>query len=243
MLPTSPDSRSWSTAACGSPDPDDKGHIVRLYLDTADQDAAEALLGTGLFTGLTTNPTILQRASRGVADIPDIYEWATASGAREVFFQAWGQDTGTLVERGRALRELGDEVVVKLVASRAGMAACAELVSDGIPTLLTAVYNPGQAIVAAAAGATYIAPYLRRLTAAGRDGTGDVLAMHELLTATSSPTKVLLASIPDVPAMVYVARHGVDCFTMAPTVAEQFFADELTAEADRTFENAVAAMP
>src|SRR3954447_9631132 len=139
MRPTSPDSRSWSTAACGSPDPDDKGHIVRLYLDTADQDAAEALLGTGLFTGLTTNPTILQRASRGVADIPDIYEWATASGAREVFFQAWGQDTGTLVERGRALRELGDEVVVKRAASRAGLPGGVERVPEGSPPLLPGV--------------------------------------------------------------------------------------------------------
>jgi transaldolase len=41
--------------------------------------------------------------------------------------------------------------------------------------------------------------------------------------------------------MVNLARHGVDCFTMAPTVAEQFFADELTAEAVRTFGDAVAA--
>jgi transaldolase len=213
---------------------------VRLYLDTADSAAAESLLATGLFAGVTTNPTILQRAGLGVADIPDVYRWATAAGAREVFFQAWGEDTATLVQRGRELRDLGEEVVVKLVASRAGTAACAKLAARGIPTLLTAVYDPGQAIVAAAAGATYIAPYLRRLTAAGRDGSGDVLAMHELLAATGSTTKVLLASIPDVPSMVALARHGVDCFTMAPAVAEEFFADELTAEADRTFERAVA---
>jgi TalC/MipB family fructose-6-phosphate aldolase len=216
---------------------------MRLYLDTADRAAAESLLATGLFTGVTTNPTILQRAGVGVADIPDIYRWATAAGAREVFFQAWGQDTATLEQRGRELRALGDEVVVKLVASRAGTAACARLSAAGVPTLLTAVYDPGQAIAAAAAGATYIAPYLRRLTAAGRDGSGDVLAMHELLTATGSTTKVLLASIPDVPSMVALARHGVDCFTMAPAVAEDFFTDELTAEADRTFEKAVAATP
>lgn len=211
-----------------------------LYLDTADRAAAEGLLATGLFDGVTTNPTILRRADVGVADIPDIYRWSTAAGARKVFFQAWGEDTPTLVKRGHQLRDLGDEVVVKLVASRAGTAACAHLVAAGVPTLLTAVYDPGQAIVAAAAGADYIAPYLRRLAAAGRDGTADVLAMHELLRATGSATRVLLASIPDVPAMVSMARHGVDCFTMAPPVAEEFFADELTAEAVRTFEDAVA---
>ena len=126
---------------------------MRLYLDTADRAAAEDLLATGLFAGVTTNPTILRRASRGVGDIAEIYRWALDAGAREVFFQAWGEDPETLVKRGAELRELGEEVVVKLVASRAGAAACAALAADGVPTLLTAVYNPAQAVVAAAAWA------------------------------------------------------------------------------------------
>jgi TalC/MipB family fructose-6-phosphate aldolase len=212
---------------------------MRLYLDTADRDAAESLLATGLFAGVTTNPTILQRASKGVADLRDIYRWAIDAGAREVFFQAWGEDPTTLIERGQQLRDLGREVVVKFVATRAGSTACAVLASRGVPTLLTAIYDPGQAMIAAAAGATYIAPYLGRLNDAGRQGVAEVVAMHEVLVATGSTTKVLLASIRSVPDMVAVARHGVDCFTMAPAVAEQFFTDPTTADAARTFEEAV----
>jgi transaldolase len=132
-------------------------------------------------------------------------------------------------------------VVVKLVASRAGAAACARLASRGIPTLLTAIYHPGQAIIAAAAGATYIAPYFGRLDDAGRDALGDVTAMHEVLSAGGSGTKILLASIRDVGSMVTLARGGVQHFTMAPAVAEMFFDEELTAAAVRTFEEAVAA--
>ena len=64
---------------------------MHLYLDTADRAAAEPLLATGLFAGLTTNPTILQRASRGVADIEDIHGWARAAGAKEIFFQEIGR--------------------------------------------------------------------------------------------------------------------------------------------------------
>jgi transaldolase len=63
--------------------------------------------------------------------------------------------------------------------------------------------------------------------------------MHEVLTATHSTTKVLVASIRGVHDVVALARHGVDCFTMAPAVAEEFFADPLTAEAARNFEDAV----
>jgi TalC/MipB family fructose-6-phosphate aldolase len=215
------------------------GMRVRLYLDTADRGAAESLMATGLFAGVTTNPTILQRASKSTADLEDIYRWAIDAGAREVFFQAWGTDATTLVERGHWLRELGPEVVVKFVATREGATACAALAAHGAPTLLTAIYDPGQAIVAAAARATYIAPYLGRMNDAGRQGIDEVVAMHEVLVGTGSSTKVLLASIRSVPDMVALARHGVDRFTMAPNVAEQFFTDPTTAEAARTFEDAV----
>lgn len=215
---------------------------MRLYLDTADRAAAEDLLSTGLFTGVTTNPTVLQRSGLGVGDAPGIYAWAVAAGAKEVFFQAWGEDTATLVQRGEELRSLGDEVVVKVVASRAGAAACAQLSAHGVPTLLTAVYAPGQAIVAAAAGATYIAPYLGRLDDAGRDGIAEVTAMQEVLRATGSTTRILLASIRDVPSMVTLARRGVDCFTMGPDVAEGFFTEHLTAAAVQDFEDAVRTM-
>jgi transaldolase len=211
---------------------------VRLYLDTADRGAAEDLLRTGLFAGLTTNPTILQRSGLGVADAPEIYQWAVAAGVREVFFQAWGEDADTLVERGEQLRELGPEVVVKVPASRAGAAACARLAARGVPTLLTAVYAPGQVLVAAAAGATYIAPYLGRLNDAGRDGIAEVTAMQEVLAATGASTKILLASIRDVASMVALARRGIDCFTIGPPVAEAFFAEHLTAAAVAAFEDA-----
>jgi TalC/MipB family fructose-6-phosphate aldolase len=212
---------------------------VKLYVDTADRSAAESLLATGLFTGVTTNPTILRRASKGVTDLSDIYCWAIDAGAQEVFFQAWGTDVATLIERGQWLRDLGPEVVVKFVATREGATACAALARQGVPTLLTAIYDPGQAVVAAAAGATYIAPYLGRLNDAGRQGIAEVITMQEVLVATGSTTKVLLASIRNVPDVVALARHGVDCFTMPPAVAEQFFTDPTTAEAARTFEDAV----
>jgi TalC/MipB family fructose-6-phosphate aldolase len=214
---------------------------MRLYLDTADRAAAEPLLATGLFAGLTTNPTILDRAGLSVRDIDDVYGWARAAGAKEIFFQAWGDDADTMVERGRRLRALGPDVVVKVPASLAGAAACATLASEGIPTLLTAVYAPGQVMIAAAAGASYVAPYLGKLDDAGRNGIATVTAMQEVLQATGSDTKILLASVRDVPSMVALARRGVECFTMAAPVVEAFFDEELTASAVAVFDDVIAA--
>lgn len=212
---------------------------MRLYLDTADRKLAEPLLATGLFAGLTTNPVILARAGCTVADIPAIHGWARAAGAREIFFQAWGPDTTTLVRRGLQLRELGDDVVVKVPASLAGSAACADLARRGLPTLLTAVYDPASALVAAAAGATYLAPYLGKLNEAGRDGLAAVESMQAALAGTT--TRILLASLRDTASLVATARFGVEHFTMAPAIAQALFADPLTAEAVQGFEEAAAA--
>jgi transaldolase len=95
-------------------------------------------------------------------------------------------------------------------------------------------------MVAAAAGATYVAPYLGKLDDAGLDGIAVVAAMQEILEATGSTCKILLASVRSVPAMVALARRGVGAFTMATPVAEAFFDDQLTAAAVAVFDGVIA---
>ena len=192
--------------------------LVKLYVDTADRVAAESLLGDRLVS--PGSRPILRSCSvpRKVLLISnEIYRWAIDAGAERSSLKLGERDSDTLIERGVWLRGLGREVVVKFVATRAGATACAALAARGAPTLLTAIYDPGQALVAAAAGATYIAPYLGRMNDAGRDGISEVVAMHEVLVATGSddegPAGQHLVSVSD---MVALARHGVDCFTMAP---------------------------
>jgi transaldolase len=64
--------------------------------------------------------------------------------------------------------------------------------------------------------------------------------MQELLEATGSPCKILLASVRSVQAMVALARRGVGAFTMATPVAETFFDDQLTAAAIAVFDDVIA---
>ena len=214
---------------------------MHLYLDSADRRSCVTLLRTGLFAGLTTNPTILQRAGLGVDAIPEVHRWATDAGAPLVFLQTWGQSTEAMVHQGLQLRELGERVVVKIVANHAGTAACAELSRRGVPTLLTAVYSPAQALLAAAAGADYIAPYLGKLNDAGHDGLAVVGLMQQVLSATESQTQVLLASIRDTESVVAGAQLGIRHFTMNPTVARALFEDKATDAAVEAFDAAVQA--
>lgn len=212
--------------------------MLRLYVDSADRTAAEPLLETGLFHGLTTNPTLLEDQGLRVDDLDELYEWATGAGAREVFLQAWGADTQEILESARHLAEVGPDVVVKVPATRAGASAARTLVDEGRAVLLTAVYAPVQGLVAAAAGVRYVAPYLGRMGDAGRDGARDVLAMHRTLAAVGSRTEVLVASLRSRDVLVDLALHGVPCFALSPTVAASLFDEPLTDDAVEVFESA-----
>ena len=212
--------------------------MLSLYVDTAVREDAERLLGLGIFRGLTTNPLLLRRAGLGEDDLPELYRWVVDQDLQEVFFQAWGSDAEQLTEVGRRLARLGDRVVVKLPTTLEGVTAASRLRADGIPVLMTAVYSAPQALVAAAAGATYVAPYLGRMGDAGRPAHAEVTAMHTALSAVSSSTRLLVASLRSPTDVLLLAQEGVSCFALPPAVATAFFADPLTQAAVEAFERA-----
>ncbi len=188
----------------------------RLYVDSADVDAVAPLLSGSLVHGVTTNPTILDRAGRTVKDIPALYAGWVAAGAEEVFFQAWGADEALLRRRAERILALGDRAVVKLPASRMGFGVAASLANEGAPVLVTAVNTPAQALAAASCGIRYIASYMGRTRDAGYDLKGGVMRMHALCAGTQ--TEVMAASLRSADELVTLAEAGVPCFTAAPRI-------------------------
>ncbi len=113
--------------------------MLRLCIDSASREAAEPLLATGVFHGLTTNPTLLGREALGPTDLAELYAWATAAGAREVFFQAWGEGVAEIMRCAEILQDIGPDVVIKVPASVPGTSVAARIAAQGRPVLLTAV--------------------------------------------------------------------------------------------------------
>jgi transaldolase len=198
----------------------------RFYADSANERDVDDLLQPALISGVTTNPTILSRSSLGADDIPRLYSRWSSGGAREIFFQAWGADEETMLDRGRSLAALGPDVVVKVPATRVGFIVARALIREEVPVLLTAVYAPAQALAAASIGARYIAPYLGRLEDAGRDGVAEIAHMTNLLDSTQ--TEVLAASLRSREAIVSLADVGVRHFTAAPAVIWATLTDDVS---------------
>ncbi|MBB3949965.1 transaldolase family protein [Aureimonas jatrophae] len=215
---------------------------LRLFLDTADREAYARWLPTGLFHGVTTNPTILERSGlrSDLSVLAGLVETVLRYPVQEVQAQAWGTETRALVETGRALAAIDPRVVVKVPVTENGMRAVCEMHAFGIRTTVTAVYASHQALTAAAAGADYVAPYFGRINDAGRDGVAVMREMRAILATAGDGTRLLVASLRSADDAARLAAAGCDTFTFGTAVAEGLFADPDTTAAARAFEEAAA---
>ena len=128
---------------------------MKLFLDTADTDCWADLAGTGLFSGITTNPLLIQRAglNTSIETYQALYERAVKLGYPCIQFQVFGEDW---LQCAQSIASIGPEVFIKIPADKRGFEAVSEL---NLPdrTTLTAVYSDGQIIAAEALQVAYTA--------------------------------------------------------------------------------------
>ncbi len=210
---------------------------MALYIDGADRRQIAELWSSGVFAGVTTNPTILDRADLGQREVPDLYAWLTDLGVGSVYLQVVGRTRDEMLRCADGLRSLGP-VTVKVPATPEGLSAAGALVREGAQVLLTAVYHPVQALMARDCGIQGVAPYVGRMSDAGRDGVRSVIAMQEAVG--TEPTRILAASLRAADDITRLAAAGVPDFTLGAPLARAVLDDDLTRAAVEEFEAATA---
>ncbi|MCT0225711.1 transaldolase family protein [Synechococcus sp. CS-1328] len=212
---------------------------LRLFLDSADPNDWEAWLPSGLFFGITTNPSLLRKAGQPCDSdhLRQLSRRALELGAQELHLQAWGSSTAELVRCGTALHAIApDRIVVKVPVTSTGAAAAKQLISSAIPVTFTACYEAPQVLIAAALEARYIAPYLGRISDLGRDGHAELITMQRCLDGVGSSVRLLVASLRQASDLSRLAAAGMTTFTMSPAIAAGLFASEATDAAAAQFE-------
>ncbi|MFZ2812557.1 MAG: transaldolase family protein, partial [Thermovirgaceae bacterium] len=126
-------------------------------------------------------------------------------------------------------------VAVKIPMGRDGMAVCSRLVREGIAVNVTLVFSPQQALLAAAAGAAYVSPFVGRLDDIGEDGIGLVGDIAELFNIHNITTEIIAASIRHPRHVVEAALAGADIATVPLAVLEKCFDHPLTASGIKKF--------
>lgn len=205
-----------------------------LCVDSADRDAVGDLLSTGVFEGVTTNPQILARAGLGVDDIPQLCADLRSAGAKRLFVQTWGSGLPEMRRAAARLLDIDGGLVIKVPATRAGFQLCGELSRGGVPVLVTMVYHPVQALVAAQAGAWGVAPYVGRMKDIGVAWQERIAQMRDILADTT--VRILAASLRDREMVAECAAMGVEDFTCGVPLARAVLTDAATEAALEEFE-------
>ena len=207
-------------------------------LDTADRNAWQRWLPRGLFTGVTTNPTLLKQPGIpcAVVALAPLAHEAIALGAGEVHLQAWGESAEALLGTGRALAAIDHRVCVKLPLSDAGLQAAHTLIGESVRVTFTACFDASQVLPAVALGADYVAPYLGRINDSGRDGFAEVECMQRIVEAQGAATRILVASLRAPADLARLAAAGLTSFTLSPALVQSMLENAQTAAAVAQFE-------
>ena len=133
-----------------------------------------------------------------------------------------------MVKEGEALAELHEQIVVKIPMIKDGVKALKYFSDKGIRTNCTLVFSPGQALLAAKAGATYVSPFLGRLDDISTDGLNLISEIRLIYDNFAFETQILAASIRHTMHVIDCAKIGADVMTGSLSSIEGLLKHPLT---------------
>lgn len=200
---------------------------MRILLDTADLSAIRRLAEFFPLEGVTTNPTILAKEGGDLKKL--LMEIRETIGDLELHVQVTAPDYAGMIREAEAICNfLGKETFVKIPVTANGLRAIEELAQRDFLITATAILTPTQAMLAAEAGATYVAPYVGRCTRSGGDGIKLVKDIDQLFTYGECETAILAASFKTVDDILQVGLSGAEAATVSPELLEALIAHPTT---------------
>ncbi|MEE2821190.1 MAG: transaldolase family protein [Pseudomonadota bacterium] len=194
---------------------------MNLFLDAANTDCWADLAGTGLFSGITTNPLLIKRVGlkTSIETCQTLYNQAMNLGLPCIKFQVFGEDW---LQCAQSIASIGPEVFVKIPANKRGFEVVSKL---SLPdrTTLTAVYSVGQVIAAEALQVAYMAPYYARL----RDAIENADELLDRMQDVAFETELLVASLQSNAQFLDLVARGFSTFALPDPIARAFFESTL----------------
>jgi len=193
---------------------------MELYLDTANVAEVERLARIFPIAGVTTNPSIIAASRESIWEVlPRLQKTIGPEGT--LFAQTMSRDAEGMVAEAKRLSNAIPDIVVKIPVTAEGLTAIKALKKEGITTLGTAVYSAAQGLLAALAGAKYVAPYVNRVDAQGGDGIRMVQELQSLLELHAPECRALAASFKTPRQALDCLLAGCEAITLPLDVAEQ----------------------
>ncbi|HHZ66146.1 MAG TPA: fructose-6-phosphate aldolase [Flavobacteriales bacterium] len=187
---------------------------MKFFIDTANLEEIREAQALGVLDGVTTNPSLM--AKEGISGDEnviqhyiDICEIVDGDVSAEVI----ATDFDGMVEEGTKLASLHKQIVVKIPMIQEGIKALKYFSDKEIKTNCTLIFSPGQALIAAKAGANYVSPFIGRLDDATTDGPELIAQIRLIYDNYGYETEILAASIRHSMHIIKCAEYGADVAT------------------------------
>ncbi len=198
---------------------------MKFFLDTANLDELKKGAAWGIVDGVTTNPTLIAREGRPLEEqVRKICEIVDGDISAEVV----ATEFSAMVAEGKRLAKIHKNIVVKCPLTRDGIRATSALSKEGIRVNVTLCFSPGQALLAAKAGAYFISPFVGRLDDVGHIGMDLVRSIVQIYKNYGFKTQVLAASLRSPTHVIEAAEAGAHIGTMPFKVLDMLFNHPLT---------------
>lgn len=198
---------------------------MKFFIDTANISEIKKAWDVGVIDGVTTNPSLVARENRKPVDL---LKEICGIVDGPVSAEAISLKAEEMVREGGELSRIHKNIVVKIPMTEDGLIAVKKLSGMGIKTNVTLVFSPGQALLAAKAGASFVSPFVGRLDDIGHTGMDIVSDMIEIFDNYRFETEVIVASVRNPLHVIEAARIGAHIATIPYSVIAQLIKHPLT---------------
>lgn len=198
---------------------------MKFFIDTANIDDIKKGLEMGMVDGVTTNPSLVAKEDKPFVEIlKEICQIVDGPVSAEVV----SLDADGMVEEGRELAKISDNIVIKVPMIVEGLKATKRFAAEGIKTNVTLVFSSTQALLAAKAGAAFVSPFVGRLDDISLPGMDLIADIMQIYQNYGYESEVIVASVRSPLHVMDAALVGADIATIPLKVIEQLAKHPLT---------------
>jgi len=187
---------------------------MKFFLDTANLEQIRTAHEMGIIDGVTTNPSLMAKEGvTGEKNILDHYISICNIVDGDVSAEVISTGFEGMIAEGEKLASLHEQIVVKIPVIPDGIKAIKYLTRQKIRTNCTLIFNAGQALLAAKAGASYVSPFIGRLDDIGQDGMELIHQIVHIFDIYGIETEIIAASIRNTNHILRCMEAGADVAT------------------------------
>jgi len=202
---------------------------MKFFIDTANLNEIHEAYDLGVLDGVTTNPSLMAKEGIGGKEkIIAHYKAICNIVDNNVSAEVIATDFEGIIREGKELAKIDDKIVVKVPMIKDGVKAIKKFTSEGIRTNCTLVFSPGQALLAAKAGASYMSPFIGRLDDISQDGLELIAQIRLIYDNYGYGTEILAASVRHTIHLIKCAEIGADVATCPLNVITALLKHPLT---------------